>query len=62
MMTRVGGIWVHEYVCKSTDTKFTNITNPKLEIPNGSTCLEMNTGNVFLYDKDIEDWIPFTLE
>ena len=61
MMTRVGGIWVHEYVCKSTDTKFTNLTRPKLEIPNGSCCVEMDTCKFFLYDKETEDWLPIEL-
>lgn len=62
MMTRIGGSWVHEYACKSTDTKFTNITNPKLEIPNGSSCIEMDTCKIYMYDKDNEEWLLIVLE
>lgn len=61
MMTRIGGSWVHEYAALSTDTKFTNVTNPQLNIPNGSQCIEMDTCAVFMYDLDHETWLPLTV-
>ena len=36
--------------CASTDTK------PVDGVPNGSTCLETDTGKLFVYDKDTEQW------
>lgn len=59
--TRTGGSWVHEYACKSTDTKYTNATRPDVNIPNGSTCIEMDTVKIFMYDKDDDTWLPITL-
>ena len=57
MFTRTGGSWTHEYTCKAGDTKLTNITDPDLKIPNGSTCLEMDTLKIYMYDKDAENWL-----
>ena len=36
--------------CLSTDTK------PTEDIPNGSTCIEMDTGKGFLFDADNAEW------
>lgn len=55
-MTRIGGIWAHEYAALSTDTKYTKATNPDVNVPNGSACLEMDTGDIYLYDKDNDQW------
>lgn len=44
------------FKCKSTDTKPTEKWGD-LEIFNGESLLEMDTGTVYFYDKDIEDWI-----
>lgn len=35
--------------CKSTDAK-------PIGVPNGSTCIEIDTGKVFLYDEVGEEW------
>lgn len=40
---------IQRYVCLSTDTKPTGV-------PNGSRCLEMDTGKTFLYDEDGSTW------
>lgn len=61
MFTRIGGSWVHEYACLAKDEKLTNITKPSLNIPNGSSCLEMDTGKVFLYDQESDTWLPLTV-
>ena len=61
MFTRTGGSWTHEYTCKSNDTKLTNITDPDLKIPNGSTCVEMDTLKIYMYDKDLENWLLLPL-
>ena len=39
-----------EYACKSTDTKETT------GITNGSSCIEMDTGKVFMFDQDTSTW------
>lgn len=36
--------------CLSTDTK------PTANIPNGSTCIEIDTGKVYMYDIDSDTW------
>ncbi len=36
--------------CLSTDTK------PKAGMPNGSTCIEIDTGKKFLYDRAGDEW------
>lgn len=54
--TRIGGIWAHEYAALSTDTKYTRATHPNINVPNGSACLEMDTGDIYLYDKDNDQW------
>lgn len=61
MMTRIGGSWVHEYACLAKDEKLTNITKPELKIPNGSSCIEMDTAKVYLYDRENERWLPMTV-
>lgn len=41
---------------KSTDTKPTvKLKNTK--IPNGSTFLEMDTGDIYFYDSDTDAWV-----
>ena len=44
------GVWVHDVRCLSTDTK------PTEGINNGSTLLEMDTGKMYMFDKDNEQW------
>ena len=44
------GVWVHDVRCLSTDTK------PTENIHNGSTLLEMDTGKMYMFDKDNEQW------
>ena len=44
------GVWVHDVRCLSTDTK------PTEGIHNGSTLLEMDTGKMYMFDKDNETW------
>ena len=56
MLTRTGGSWAHEYTCLSTDTKPTYANSGK-EIPNGSICFEMDSGNIYFYDVDSDDWL-----
>lgn len=41
---------------KSTDTKPTEHWGD-LEILNGESFLEIDTGSVYFYDKDVEDWV-----
>ena len=36
--------------CASTDEK------PISNVPNGSTCFEVDTGKLFIYDKDAGQW------
>lgn len=40
-----------EYVCLSTDEKKTE------GIANGSVCIEMDTGDVYFFDKSGSQWI-----
>ena len=42
-----------EVACLSTDTQ------PKEDIMNGSKLIEMDTGLVYYYDADSEDWLQF---
>ena len=42
-----------EYYGLSTDTK-------PSEVPNGSTFLEMNTGNIYIYDAANGAWLSLT--
>lgn len=64
--TRIGGIWAHEYVCLSTDTKYTKATHPDINVPNGSSCLQIdpatNEVQIFIYDKDNDQWRPISLD
>ena len=53
--TRTGGSWTHEYAGLSTDTKPTRMEDGK-KIPNGSAFIEMDTGDVYLYDKENDQW------
>lgn len=39
-----------DYRGLSSDTK------PTTNVPNGSTFIEMNTGNVFMFDKENTQW------
>lgn len=39
----------------STDTKPTNLTGYG-DVPNGSTFLEIDTGDIYAYDADGESW------
>ena len=41
-----------EIYCLSTDTKPTGV-------PNGSICVEMDTGKLYLYDEDGTQWIEW---
>lgn len=55
MYSRTGGAWVAEYRGLSTDEK-PILANEK-KVTNGSTFLEMDTGKVFLYDEEHDEWI-----
>ena len=52
--TRTGGSWIHEYTGLSTDEK--PVTNDIRKIPNGSTFLEMDTGDIYVYDLENATW------
>lgn len=41
-----------EIYCLSTDTK------PD-DMPNGSICVEMDTGKLYLYDEEGTQWVEF---
>jgi hypothetical protein len=43
--------WNHDVRCLSTDTK------PTENIANGSELLEMDTGKVYVFDRDNMTWI-----
>ena len=45
--------WTHDVRCLSTDTK------PTEHIANGSSLVEMDTGKVYFYDADNEQWLEF---
>ena len=51
-ITYIGGKQVLSYDGLSTDTKPLNTTDSKIEITNGSTYFEMDTGNVFKFDQE----------
>jgi hypothetical protein len=42
--------FIHDVRCLSTDTK------PTDGIKNGSTCIEMDTGKMYVYDAEGEQW------
>ena len=44
------GHWIHEVRCLSTDEK------PTEGIFNGSELIEMDTGKLYMFDKDNEQW------
>lgn len=44
---------LREFYCLSTDTK---PTEADYEIGNGDILLEIDTGNVYLYDADGKEW------
>ena len=44
------GYWIHEVRCLSTDEK------PTEGISNGSELIEMDTGKLYMFDKDNETW------
>ena len=44
---------VHEVRCLSTDTKPTNVTN-------GSHCLEIDTGDEYLFNGTANEWEEYT--
>lgn len=56
--TRIGGSWANEYVALSTDEKYTKATHPDVLVPNGSSCLEIDTGTIYLYDRENDLWCP----
>lgn len=45
-----GGTNTEEVRCLSTDEK------PTEKIHNGSTCIEIDTGNLYIFDKSSEEW------
>lgn len=53
---RTGGSWVHEYTGLSGDTKPVDDEAKKVSVPNGSTFLEMDTSDVYIYDKQNKTW------
>lgn len=44
---------IQQYEGLSTDTKPT-------DVPNGSRFLEMDTGDVYMYDADSSSWLQYT--
>ena len=42
--------WTHDVRCLSTDTK------PTAHIANGSTCLEIDTGDLYVFDAENHQW------
>lgn len=56
-ITYIGGKQVLSYDGLSTDTKPLNTTDSKIEITNGSTYFEMDTGNVFKFDQENNRWL-----
>ena len=42
--------YAYDVRCRSTDTK------PTEGIPNGSTCIEIDTGKLFLFDATSGEW------
>ena len=42
--------WTHDVRCLSTDTK------PTEHIANGSTCLEIDTGDLYVFDAENGEW------
>lgn len=42
--------WIHDVRCLSTDTK------PTEHIANGSTCLEIDTGDLYVFDAENGVW------
>lgn len=44
------GHWIHDVRLLSTDTK------PTEHIHNGSTCIEMDTGKIYMFDEDNSLW------
>lgn len=47
------GHWIHDVRCLSTDEK------PTEGINNGSELIEMDTGKIYLFDKENETWREF---
>lgn len=47
---------VYELRCKSTDTKPTTFANGK-QMTNGSALLEMDTGDVYMFDAASNQWV-----
>ena len=46
-----------EVFCKSTDAK------PTEGIPNGASCIEINTGKFYLFEGDSKQWVlQFSLQ
>lgn len=41
---------IHDVRCLSTDTK------PTVGITNGSTCLEIDTGDIYIFDGESQTW------
>lgn len=46
-----------EAECLSTDVKPVNSPDSFLVIFNGSTCLEMDTGHLYIFDKENNRWL-----
>lgn len=45
-----GNVIVYDIRCLSTDTK------PTDGVPNGSTCIEIDTGTMYMYDAENDQW------
>lgn len=52
-MTTARGRDVKDYVCLSTDSKPANAAN-------GAVLLEMNTGDIYVYNAAGETWVKLT--
>lgn len=48
----------YELIGKSTDTKPITTYNHRI-IENGSIFIEMDTGNIYFFDEDLQTWIKY---
>lgn len=48
---KTGYVRIVEIACNSGDTK------PTEGLANGSTCIEVDTGDIYLWDEEGEEWV-----
>ena len=51
--TRTGFVRIVNIACNHDDDK------PTTGLANGSMCIEVDTGKLFLFDEDEEEWVEF---